>query len=140
MPRRSKKKKAGSSKGSLLFFGPLLALGLALAWIWKANKVKEYYSDMKALEESKKALLFEISQSRNQLADLKSLTTVDKIVTRGMNLTQKVSARIFLEDPVKFSPAGKRSDFVDMDDVTDWLESEAVRAGKVTAKENEDER
>ena len=123
-----------------MILGPVLALTLALAWIWKANKVKEYYSDMKTLEETKNSLLFENSRSRTELAELKSLMAVDKAVTHRLNLTQKVSARIFLEDPVKSVRAGKKYDFVDMDDVTDWLEGEVIRSGKVTAKEREDKK
>lgn len=133
MPKKYKRKRERSFGRRLLIIGPLIVLGLSLAWIWKANRVKEYYANMKTLEETRKAIRFEIAQSKNELSKLKSLTSVDSAVTAQLRLTQNVSARIFLDDPVRPSRGGKKYDFVDMDEVADWLESEAVRAGKAAA-------
>ncbi|MEE9553774.1 MAG: hypothetical protein V3W18_05700 [candidate division Zixibacteria bacterium] len=135
MPRRSRKTMK-SGRGRLILLIPTLVLLLSLAWIWKANKVKDYYSEMKKLEKDKKALDYDNSRLKTGLAELKSLMVVDKTVSRRLGLTQKVSGRIFLEDPVKSSGAETKFDFVDMDDVTDWLEGEVLRSGKVNAKES----
>ena len=140
MPRGSKRK-AKSSRGRLILLIPALVLSLSLGWIWKANKVKDYYSEMKKLEENRKALDFDNSRLKTELAELKSLTMVDKTATGRLGLTQKVSGRIFFEDPVKSRGIETKIGFVDMDDVTDWLEGEVLRSGKVMAKESgEDKR
>jgi len=94
---------------------------------------------MKQLEELKKTLVTDNSRLRTELMNSKSLTAVDYTVTRDLNLTQKVESRLFLTDPVKYSGHKKPFDFVDMDDVTDWLEDAVVRSGKVTAKENSED-
>jgi len=123
----------------MLFWIPLIALSLSLFWIWKANRVKELYSQMKRLDETKKILEADNSQLQTELTELKSLIAVDKVATRQLYLTQNVHGRIYLQDPVKATSQGKAFDFVSMDDITDWLEEAVVRSGKVTAKERSSE-
>jgi hypothetical protein len=137
MPRgyRQKRRKAGPGKGVILI--TFVMLTLSLLWVWKADKVKEYYSRMKALEESKKALVAENAKLRTDLMDLKSLSAVDKAVSGKFGLTQKVMGRIFLNDPVERGDWVKAVDFVDLDNVTEWLEEAVVKSGKVTAKERD---
>lgn len=138
MRRRSKFSRPKKGR-KLIIIIPFLAVVLALAWIWKANRVKELYSQMRRMEESKKILLADNSQLQMQLADLKSLIAVDRVATRELSLTQNVRGRIYLDDPVKSPIPGKSIDYVNMDDVTDWLENAVVRSGKVAAKEQSPE-
>jgi hypothetical protein len=116
---------------------PILVLFLSLAWIWKADRVKEHYSTMKNLETRRKTLTTENSRLKSELTKLKSLTNVNKVVTRQFGLTQNVSSRVFLQDPVK--PAGRVSRFhlVDMQEITDWLERAVFKSGHVTAEEQQ---
>jgi len=139
MPRGSRKRKFKSDGKRALLLIPLSILFLSLAWVWKANRVKEYYSQMKGLEDSKNALLAENAQLYAKLADLKSLMVVDKKVSKSYNLTQNVKDRIFLPDPVESPNSSKISNFVNsnLDNITDWLEGVVVRSGRVTAKERQ---
>lgn len=119
---------------------PVLALFLSLAWVWKANRVKDYYSRMKLLEETRKSYEVENSKLHSRLAELKSLASIDREVTRRFGLTQSVAGRTFLYDPVKSTGPRYSFDFVDMDDVTDWLENAVVRSGSVKAGEEKEEK
>ena len=92
---------------------------------------------MKNLEIRRKTLTTENSRLKSELTKLKSLTNVNKVVTRQFGLTQNVSSRVFLQDPVK--PAGRVSRFhlVDMQEITDWLERAVFKSGHVTAEEQQ---
>lgn len=140
MPRGSRKRRNKKGRSRIFIALPLLAVCLALVWIWKANKVKEYYSRMRELEESMKVIQADNSQLRNELSKMKSLMAVKEIATGRLKLTQDVSGRIFLEDPVESPKKDKSFNFVDMDDVTDWLEDVVVRSSKVTAQERSEEK
>jgi len=139
MPRRSKIRRGKKGRRRILFLVALLALALSLAWIWKANRVKELYSQMKKMDETKKILAADNTQLQMELTELKSLIAVDKVATRKLCLTQNVHGRIYLQDPVKRTTPGKAFDYVNIDKVTDWLEDAVVRSGKVTAKESPSE-
>ncbi len=108
---------------------------LSLTWIWKADKVKEYYSTMKDFEAREKTLMTENAHLKGELTELKSLTNVNNVVTKRFGLTQNVSSRVFLQDPIK--PAGRMSKYhlVDMQEITDWLERAVFKSGHVTAEE-----
>lgn len=137
MPREYRRRRPKNRRGGLLGIIPILVLLLSLAWIWKADKVKEYYSTMKNLEDRKKSLRTENSHLKGELAELKSLTRVNKVVTEQFGLTQNVSSRVFLQEPIK--PAGHVGKFhlVDMQEVTDWLERAVFKSGQVTAEEQQ---
>jgi hypothetical protein len=124
-----------SGPGRLLGIIPILVLMLSLAWIWKADMVKEYYSTMKDFEAREKTLMTENAHLKGELTELKSLTNVNNVVTKRFGLTQNVSSRVFLQDPIK--PAGRMSKFhlVDMQEITDWLERAVFKSGHVTAEE-----
>jgi hypothetical protein len=121
------------------FFGVILflVLLLSLAWIWKADKVKEYYSTMKNLEDIKKSSITENSHLKSSLTELKSLTSVNKVITERFGLTQNVSARVFLQDPVRSAGHTGKFHLVDMQEVTDWLERAVFKSGHVTAEEQQ---
>ncbi len=135
MRKSYKRRRPEKRRGGLLVIIPILVLLLSLAWIWKADKVKEYYSTMKNLQVRKKALTTDNSHLKGKLTELKSLTNVNNVVTRRYGLTQNVSSRTFLRDPIK--PAGRMSKFhlVDMQEITDWLEQAVFKSGHITAEE-----
>ncbi len=135
MRKGYRRRRPKTGPGRLLGIIPILVLLLSLAWIWKADKVKEYYSTMKNLEDREKSLATENSRLKGELTELKSLTKVNKVVTKRFGLTQNVSSRVFLQDPIK--PAGRVSRFhlVDMQEITDWLERAVFKSGHVTAEE-----
>jgi len=135
MRKGYRRRRPKTGRGGLLGIIPILVLLLSLAWIWKADKVKEYYSTMKNLEDREKSLATENSRLKGELTELKSLTNVNKVVTKRFGLTQNVSSRVFLQDPIK--PAGRVSRFhlVDMQEITDWLERAVFKSGHVTAEE-----
>jgi hypothetical protein len=93
---------------------------------------------MKNLETQKKILISENSRLKGQLTEMKSLTNVNKIVADRFGLTQDVSSRVFIRDPIK--PSGHISKFhlVDMEEITDWLERAVFKSGHITAEEQQD--
>ena len=110
---------------------------LSLIWVWKADMVKEYYSQMKNLEEQKKVLQRENARLSGQLSELKSLTRVDRIVTERFGLTQNVAGRMTIEDPVRRRPAEERFLLVDNEKISDWLERAVFQSGSISAREQE---
>jgi hypothetical protein len=135
MRKSYRRRRPEKRRGRFLGIIPIMVLLLSLAWIWKADKVKEHYSTMKNLEVRKKALTTDNSRLKGELTELKSLTNVNNIVTKRYGLTQNVSSRVFLRDPVK--PAARMSKFhlVDMQEITDWLERAVFKSGHITAEE-----
>ncbi len=140
MRKGYRRKQPKTGRGGLLGIIPILVLLLSLAWIWKADKVKEHYSTMKNFEVRKKTLRTENSRLKGELAELKSLTNVNSIVTKRFGLTQNVSSRVFFHDPIK--PTGRMSKFhlVDMPEITDWLERAVFKSGYITAEEQKNEK
>ncbi len=130
--KRSSRKTGGGFKPVIILF---MIFSLCLLMVWKANKVKDYYARTKNLEDVKSRLISENSGLRASLMDIKSLSAVGKIVTRRFGLTQKVSGRLQVKDPVVPSRVEDRTDFVNMDVVADAIEDAVFRAGKVTAEE-----
>ena len=113
---------------------PVVTLSLCLVWIWKADMVKAYYSKMKNLEAEKKELINEISGNTTILAELKSLSEIEKVVTARFGLTQKVMGRIIISDPVKSKKSETKSYLVEHPGVYDWIEDAVFGAGKVSAE------
>lgn len=140
MRKGYRRKRPKTGRGRLLGIIPVLVLLLSLAWIWKADKVKEYYSTMKHFEARKKTLTTENSRLKGELTELKSLTNVNNVVTKQFGLTQNVSSRVFFRDPIK--PRGRMSKFhlVDMPEITDWLEQAVFKSGYITAEEPKNEK
>jgi hypothetical protein len=114
-------------------------LMLALVWVWKSNQVKDYYAKMRRLEIEKKDIISENMRLRGSLMDLKSLSQISKVVTQEYGLTQNVSERIFVMDPV--TPEKKQSKLAfagDMKDVPDWLDNAISGSGRVRAESEKD--
>jgi hypothetical protein len=108
---------------------------LALVWVWKSNQVKDYYAKMRRLEIEKKDLISENMRLRANLLDLKSLSQISKVVTEQYGLTQNVSQRIFISDPVTPEKKQSKLEFVgDMKDVPDWLDNAISGSGRVRAE------
>ena len=110
---------------------------LALAWVWKSNQVKEYYSIMRKLETEKMNLISENTRLRANLMDLKSLSQVDLVVTTKFGLTQDVSRRIFFDDPVK-TEKKNRANFAAEPEIPGWLEDAVIGSGRVRAESRRD--
>jgi hypothetical protein len=137
MRKGYRRKRPENRRGGLLGIILFLVLLLSLAWIWKADKVKEYYSTMKNLEDRKKSSMTENSHLKGKLTELKSLTSVNKVVTERFGLTQNVSGRVFLQDPIRSAGHVGKFHLVDMQEVTDWLERAVFKSGHVTAEEQQ---
>lgn len=129
-----KKTKTGRAPGLKpgLIFTLIFALGLLM--IWKSNRVKDYYSDIKRLEKTRDELISENSESRAVLMDLKSITRVGAIVKK-YGLTQNVSERLTIKVPKVRDVEGSRKFFVNMDIFADWLEEAVFKSGQINAQE-----
>jgi hypothetical protein len=112
----------------------IVVMSLSIAWVWKSNQVKEYYAQMKRLETDKTNMITENMQIRASLMDLKSISHVDEIVTRDFGLTQNVSQRRFLQDPVIKDKIESKLAFASEDKIPDWLEDAVVGSGRVRAE------
>lgn len=113
---------------------PLFILGVALGLIWKSNAVKDRYAAMKRLDTRRLDLIAENSRLRAQLLDLKSLSAINKVVTEQYGLTQNVSERVLLRDPVTAVRDKERTNFAAAKpDIYDWLEGAVINSGKVLA-------
>jgi hypothetical protein len=113
---------------------PIFVLILSLAWIWKSNQVKENYAAMKKLETQKTNLIAENLRLRAGLMDLKSLSEINKVVTTLFGLTQNVSARLFLSDPVDPEKKYDKINFAVEKDIPDWLETAVTGSDHVKAE------
>jgi len=136
MRKRKSSRLKENKRGKAIFVIPAVLLFLSLVWIWKADRVKDYYSRMKSLEDECKTLTSDNAKLKSELMNFKSLTSIDHAVRRDLNLTQKVKSRIFLQDPVTGNERKRALDLVDMDKISNWLEDAVVKSGRVTAKEN----
>jgi hypothetical protein len=134
MPRGYRRKRRSNYKRiAALTCIPLFFLALALAWVWKADQVKESYSIMKGLETEKTNLISENMRLRADLLDLKSLSRVSAIATARFGLTQNVSSRIFINDPV--APERKdRAKFAAAVEAPGWLDDAVIGSGRVRAE------
>jgi hypothetical protein len=112
---------------------PLMVMGLALTWVWKSNQVKEYYLKMRKLENQRSDLVSENMRLRADLMDLKSLSRIDDLVTREFGLTQNVSQRIFLLDPVRGEKKPGSLEFVGDMEIPGWIETAIIGSGGVMA-------
>jgi hypothetical protein len=112
----------------------IVVMTLSIAWVWKSNQVKEYYAQMKRLETDKTNMITENMQLRASLMDLKSITRIDEIVTKDFGLTQNVSHRQFLQDPVIKDKIESKLAFASDDKIPDWLEDAVVGSGRVRAE------
>ena len=117
---------------------PAVALGLALSWVWKSNQVKDYYKRLKKLETERVDLISENMRFRAALVDLKSLSRIHAVVTREFGLTQNVSERIFLADPVKPEKRQSKIDFAGEMEMPDWLETAVIGSGRIRAEQPAD--
>jgi hypothetical protein len=136
MQRRYKRKKRGGSKRIVILIALAMGvLALALAWVWKSNQVKEYYATMKRRETERNDIIAENMHLRAKLLDLKSLSSINKVVTKRFGLTQNVSQRIFISDPVKQDRRPNTLDLVgDLKDVPDWIDNAVFNAGRIRAE------
>jgi hypothetical protein len=112
----------------------VMVMALSIAWVWKSNQVKEYYSMMKRLETDKTNMIAENTQLRAALMDMKSITRINEIVTKDFGLTQNVSQRMFLSDPVSREKVESKLNFAVETDIPDWLENAVVGSGRVRAE------
>jgi cell division protein FtsL len=108
---------------------------MGLLMIWKSNKVKDYYSEIKNLEKSRDELKSENSGLKAELMDLKSITRVGTVVKK-YGLTQNVAERLTIKIPMVKDVRGDRKFFVDMDIFADWLEEAVFRSGRINAQDN----
>jgi hypothetical protein len=138
MPRGSRKKKRNVRRIVVIALIPIIPLGLALTWVWKSNQIKDHYKHLKKLETERANLISENMRLRTELTDLKSLSRVNAVVTREFGLTQNVSERIFLADPVKREKKPGKLEFAGDMVVPDWLETAVVGSGRILAEEPED--
>lgn len=136
-----KKYKSKSRKERTLGLKPgliiTLIFALGLLMIWKSNKVKDYYSEIKNLEKARNELISENSEYRAELMDLKSISRVGAIVKR-FGLTPDVSERLTIKIPMSRDVKGSKKFFVDMDRFADWLEDAVFRSGQINAKDTEE--
>jgi len=136
MRKKSRKKQ---KKGRFGVFKPglvaTLIFALGLLMIWKSNKVKDYYSEIKNLEKSRDELKSENSGLKAELMDLKSITRVGTVVKK-YGLTQNVAERLTIKIPMVKDVRGDRKFFVDMDIFADWLEEAVFRSGRINAQDN----
>ena len=115
-----------------------MVLGLALAWVWKSNQVKDHYKLVKKLETQRADLISENMRLRAELTDLKSLSQINSVVTKRFGLTQNVSERIFLTDPVTPVKNRSKTEFAGDIDMPDWLETAVTGSGRVRAEPAKD--
>ncbi len=136
MRRGYRRRKRGTIRRILaVIFVPMIVFSLALLWIWKANKVKEYYAEVRRLQTEKVGMIAENSRLKGQLMDLKSISAIDKVVTEQFGLTQNVARRITLTDPVAAEPKKEtKLNFAsDEIDLLDRVEEAVVTQGKALA-------
>jgi hypothetical protein len=135
MPKRYKRKlRKGGTPGLKPGLIITLIFALGLLMIWKSNRVKDYYSEIKNLEKTRDKLISENSEFNAELMDLKSITRVGAIVKK-YGLTQNVSQRLTIKIPMVKGVKGSRKFFVDMDMFADWLEEAVFRSGKINAQD-----
>jgi len=134
-----KKSRRKQKKGGIRVFKPglivTLIFALGLLMIWKSNKVKDYYSEIKNLEKSRDELISENSGLKAELMDLKSITRVGTIVKK-YGLTQNVAERLTIKIPMVRDVKGSRKFFVDTDIFADWLEEAVFKSGRINAQNN----
>jgi hypothetical protein len=135
MQRGYKRKRRKSSRlAPKLIAIAMGVLLLALAWVWKSNQVKDYYAGVRKLETQRKDLMAENMSLKASLLDLKSLSEVSKVMAE-YGLTQNVSQRIFLSDPVTPEKKPSKLEFVDdMNNVSDLLDNAISGSGRVRAE------
>jgi hypothetical protein len=134
MQRGYKRKRRGSRRAFKLIAVALSILMLALVWVWKSNQVKDFYARMKKVETERKDLVAENMRLRGTLLDLKSLSAMGKFA-REFGLTQNVSRRIFLSDPVQQEKKPGKFDFANETEVVpDWLDNAISGSGRVRAE------
>jgi hypothetical protein len=135
MPRGYRRKRRRNYRGLLKIAGiVVVVMALAIAWVWKSNQVKEYYAKAKRLETDKTNMVAENTQLRAALMDLKSISHIDDIATKEFGLTQNVSERHFLPDPVSKEKIDLKLNFASEDKIPDWLEDAVVGSGRVRAE------
>jgi hypothetical protein len=140
MQRGYKRKRRRSSRRAFtLFAAALIIMSLALLWVWKSNQVKDYYAKMKLLETERTNLIAENMRLQASLQDLKSLSAINKVVTSRFGLTQNVSQRIFLSDPVAKNREPSKLELVgDEKDLPDWIDNAVFGSGRVRAESEKD--
>ena len=83
-------------------------------------------------------MITENMRLRAGLMDLKSISHINAIATEELGLTQEVSQRIFLADPVEPEKIESRTQFVIDTEIPDWLENAIVGSGRVRAESRKD--
>jgi hypothetical protein len=135
MPKKYRKKsKSGKSPVARPGIIIVLIFVLGLMMIWKSNRVKDYYSQTRDLENLKSELISEISGYRAEVMELKSISRIGEAAAKH-GLTQNVSGRLKIKIPVHKRNENHKELFVDMDEFADWLEDAVFRSGKINARE-----
>jgi hypothetical protein len=135
MPRKSKRSKNRGFTFKFILVA-VLFLAVCLGSIWKTDLVKSNYRAMIDLEKAKKDIIAENTRMKADLQDRKSLSSIDNVVTKRFGLTQNVSSRLYLEDPVKRDNIPDPKYFVDIDKLVETAEDMMFGAGQANAKTN----
>jgi len=137
MPRKSKRNNKPKDKsGFKIGFVALIFLFICLASIWKSNAVKDYYGEMKSLEQTRDELIKSNTHLKVQLTDAKSLGNINKAASK-LGLTYNVSDRLYLKDPVDGGSNIDPRQFVSSGDrIINNFEEIVLRSGTAYGKEN----
>jgi predicted DNA binding CopG/RHH family protein len=110
---------------------------ICLASIWKSNAVKDYYGEMKLLENTRDELVKSNTHLRVRLTDAKSLDKISKAAAK-LGLTYDVADRVYLKDPINAGSRIDRHEFVSSGDrIRDNVEEIMFRSGSALANPNE---
>jgi hypothetical protein len=92
MPKRYKRKlRKGGTPGLKPGLIITLIFALGLLMIWKSNRVKDYYSEIKNLEKTRDKLISENSEFNAELMDLKSITRGKQEIFRGYGYVRRLA-------------------------------------------------
>lgn len=107
--------------------------------VWKSNQVKDYYARMRRLEIERGNYIAENARLHANLLELKSIASIHKVVTEQFGLTQNVSQRIFLTDPVAAKKKQDKSYLVVKDNgIPEWIDNSVFGSGRVRAESDQE--
>ena len=137
MPRKSKRNSRPKNRsGFKIGFIALMFLFVCLASIWKSNAVKDYYGEMKSLEQSRDELIKGNTLLKGQLTKVKSLDNISLAASK-LGLTYNVSDRLYLKDPVDAGSNIDPKQFVSSGDrIINNIEEIVLRSGTAYGKDN----
>ncbi len=140
MQKRYKRRRRNSPKRILVLIAIVLGiLSLAFVLVWKSNQVKDYYAKMRRLEIERGNYIAENAALHAKLLELKSIASIHKVVTRQFGLTQNVSQRIFLTDPVAGNKKRANNEMVLYDKgIPDWIDNSVFGSGRVRAEQDQE--